>query len=436
MDRDEVLLRARTALEDAGLGAALLGGPGRRPLVELLVLRRRDARAVWRVLDGLPWRWRFGGDGVARALPRRTWSFDGGVLLVAHAALPDPPWPPGATRGLARHVRAATPAGPGVHQVGPATELVRVAVEAAQSGLRYPQLLDDLRELVAQPGAGAWPAEAAAAGVPEAVSRTMAAAQGGTLPPEPRLHRISSRLHSLAGRVLPDRAAWAVTGQPLQSDVVRCRFAGLELLAGPGVFLPRGASEPLVEVAAELLEGAPAEAVLVDVGTGCGAVPLALATRRPGTVVVGTELDPAAAQWARRNAERLGLPLEVHVGSLLDPVPRRLAGTVSVITGNVPCVVASDFSGADDAGRHAYVGGGADGLDLQRAVADQAAQLLRPGGWLVLQLAPAQWAAFQPELEQRGYVVEVTRSNGAVQIRAARWSSEPGPTGEIDTPDE
>ncbi|MEO6711882.1 MAG: hypothetical protein ABIM89_00465, partial [Mycobacteriales bacterium] len=76
---------------------------------------------------------------------------------------------------------------------------------------------------------------------------------------------------------------------------------------------------------------------------------------------------------------------------------------VDAIVANVPCVPAAVFEAAADAADHAYVGQGEDGLGLQRSLMRQALKVLRPGGSLVLQMAPDQWTALSSEAETLGY---------------------------------
>jgi release factor glutamine methyltransferase len=235
-----------------------------------------------------------------------------------------------------------------------------------------------------------------------------------------RAERAGRLVDAAGARVLPSAHAGR-RREPWEAPVVRCRFAGIELLAGRGVFLPRGVSERLFEAALAALAQRGPGATVVDVGTGCGAVALALGVRRPGIVVIGTELDELAATWARRNATRLGVPFAVHVGSLLESLAIDVVGTVDVICGNVPCVPAAEFASAADAPATAYVGSGGDGLGLQRELARTARHLLAPGGVLALQLAPTQWDALASELTSLGYAVEPALGDDAAVVGTAVW---------------
>jgi release factor glutamine methyltransferase len=162
-------------------------------------------------------------------------------------------------------------------------------------------------------------------------------------------------------------------------------FGGLELVAEPGrVMVPRPASLGLVERALTHIGDRPA--VVVDVGTGSGAVALAIAEAAPRAVVWATDIRAEAVALARRNALRLGLGERVRVrrGDLLEPVP----GRVDVIVANLPYLprrerpLHPDLAGEpDDA-----VFAAGDGLGLYRRLIAEAPLHLVPGGLVAFQL--------------------------------------------------
>src|SRR5262245_9005555 len=135
------------------------------------------------------------------------------------------------------------------------------------------------------------------------------------------------------GRALCQRC----TGTPLQHLTGEQPFMDLVLEVRPGVFVPRPETEVLVETALELVRdvGSP---VVVDVGTGTGAMALAIRRARPEACVIATDVSEAAVSLASDNAERLGLDVEVLLGDLLDPVPAELRGAVDLIVSNPPYV--------------------------------------------------------------------------------------------------
>ena len=185
---------------------------------------------------------------------------------------------------------------------------------------------------------------------------------------------------------------------------IRVTFGGLELRVPKGVFVPTVATERTLSLA----EKAAAQwraPVVVDVGTGCGAVALSIARAIKGSRVYGTDISDVAIRAARRNRARLSIEnVQFRLGSLLAPLPRRMEGTVNVIVANAP-YVPPDMSEAigDTFPEGTAIGMGADGLDLIREIARDARRFLVARGRLVLQLADFQWPTFSKELEALGY---------------------------------
>jgi release factor glutamine methyltransferase len=160
-------------------------------------------------------------------------------------------------------------------------------------------------------------------------------------------------------------------------------FHGLKLLTAPGrVFTPRPATEALVDAALARLGESPAR--VADVGTGSGAIAIALAAARPDIEVWATDTNPAAVELARANAERHGVADRVHVrlGDLLDPVPR----AVDVVVANLPYLPATEHDPAyDDEPQDAIYAPG-DGLEPLRRMLDLCADgKLSMPGWVLVQ---------------------------------------------------
>jgi release factor glutamine methyltransferase len=150
--------------------------------------------------------------------------------------------------------------------------------------------------------------------------------------------------------------------EPVAYILGRKGFRRLELDVDPRVLIPRPETEHVVEAALSL----PAGARVVDVGTGSGAIALALADERPDLRVLGTESSPGALAVARANVARLGLPVELVEGELLEPV----GGPVDAVVSNPP-YVADGEPLAPELGYepHAALYGGPDGLDVLRRLA-------------------------------------------------------------------
>lgn len=178
--------------------------------------------------------------------------------------------------------------------------------------------------------------------------------------------------------------------EPVAYILGRKEFRRLDLEVDPSVLIPRPETELLVEVAAELAD---LGARVHDVGTGSGAVALALADERPGLRVTASDRSQAAVEVAQRNARRLGLPVEITCATGLPE------GDYDLVVANLPYVREDEWDGLapeirDYEPREALVAG-ADGLDEIRALVAEA-----PAGTLLaLEHAPAQAEAVAAMLE-------------------------------------
>ena len=158
-------------------------------------------------------------------------------------------------------------------------------------------------------------------------------------------------------------------------------FYGLELQVDERVLDPRPDTETLVDWALEVLAHQPAPRV-VDLGTGSGAIALALQQQRPDAQVLAVDASTDALIVAQANATHLGLPVHFHHGHWLQG----LAGGFDAIVSNPPYIAAADPHLA--ALTHeplAALASGADGLDDLRSIIAQAPAHLAPGGWLLLE---------------------------------------------------
>jgi len=195
-------------------------------------------------------------------------------------------------------------------------------------------------------------------------------------------------------------------GEPLQYVLGTAAFRHLELAVGPGVLVPRPETEVLVERALDRL---PQGATIVDVGTGSGAIALAIKQERPDARVWATDDSTDALRYARVNREQLGLDVEILRGGLLDPLPDSLRGGFDVVVSNPPYIsefethlVAPDVLGHEP--DHAVFGGGGDGLSIVATLVSQAWPWLRPGGWLVCEIGHGQSAAVVELFAGAGFI--------------------------------
>ncbi|KHL18501.1 UNVERIFIED_CONTAM: SAM-dependent methyltransferase [Mumia flava] len=180
--------------------------------------------------------------------------------------------------------------------------------------------------------------------------------------------------------------------EPLQHLTGTAPFRHRELEVGPGVFVPRPETESLVDWALERLHDVDVAApVVVDLGTGSGAIAGAVAAEHPGARVHAVELSEDAYGWARRNLDGLGVDL--RRGDLADAFAD-LDGTVDLVLSNPPYIPLVAWESVTpevrDHDPEAALFSGEDGLDAMRAVAATAARLLRAGGWVAAEHAEVQ----------------------------------------------
>jgi release factor glutamine methyltransferase len=200
---------------------------------------------------------------------------------------------------------------------------------------------------------------------------------------------------------------------PLQHLTGRAPFRHLELVVGPGVFVPRPETEQLAGWAVERLAGLDAP-VVVDLGSGSGALALSIAQECPGARVTAVERDADAIAWTRHNAALRAQagdpPVDVVAGDMTDPqLLRALDGTVDVVVSNPPYVPDGARLPREVADHDPPLAlwGGPDGLDVVRGLLVTAARLLRPGGWLGIEHADQQGTALPALVRAHGGFADV-----------------------------
>jgi release factor glutamine methyltransferase len=213
-------------------------------------------------------------------------------------------------------------------------------------------------------------------------------------------------------------------GEPLAYILGEREFHGLRLHVSPAVLDPRPDTETLVDWALELLaarpKNAPAAAV-IDLGTGSGAVALAIQHRRPGVRVTATDLCPDALAVAQANGRHLGAEVDFVAGSWWQPV----AGLrFDLAVSNPPYIADGDphLAALTHEPRMALTPGG-DGLDAIRDIVAGAPAHLSDQGWLLIEHGWTQADAVAGLLRETGFEPPTTRLDlaGRPRCTGARW---------------
>lgn len=180
-------------------------------------------------------------------------------------------------------------------------------------------------------------------------------------------------------------------GEPIQYIVGQQEFFGLRLAVSPAVLIPRPETEFLVETLLGLAGALPANPRILDVGTGCGAIALALAANLPEASLTAVDLSPSALAVARANARHLQLDARIRFleSDLLSAVRGERFDAVAA---NLPYVPASEVlerEVADYEPRLALFAG-PGGMEAYERLIPQARLALRPGGWLLAEIGHGQ----------------------------------------------
>ena len=205
--------------------------------------------------------------------------------------------------------------------------------------------------------------------------------------------------------------------EPLQHITGRAPFRSLELAVGAGVFVPRPETESVAQIAIDALLAVPSSAPrAIDLGTGSGAIAIAMATEVPQAEIVAVENSPQAFVWARQNARELAASNLRLIFADLAELPSELDGatidgTFDVVVSNPPYIPLGAIPRDPEVRLHdpeAALYGGQDGLDVVRAISVRAAALLRPGGTLILEHGELQGGAIRELLAADGWRATAT----------------------------
>jgi len=209
--------------------------------------------------------------------------------------------------------------------------------------------------------------------------------------------------------------------EPLQHITGRAPFRQLNLAVGPGVFVPRPETEQVVQFAIDALraaavagpvegkhvEGRPSGPIGVDLGTGSGAIALAMATEVPHARVYGVEVSPLAFVWTKQNFRESGATNATPVFIDLAVALPELNGTVSVVISNPPYIPRAAIPRDPEVrlfDPEIALYGGDNGLDVVHQVSATGLRLLHSGGTLVMEHGELQAAEIAALLRADGWL--------------------------------
>lgn len=197
-----------------------------------------------------------------------------------------------------------------------------------------------------------------------------------------------------------------LAGEPVARIVGTKEFWGLPLLLSPATLVPRPDTETVVELALEMLRDRPRDRPLsiADLGTGTGAILLALLSEIPDATGIGTDISVEALETATANAVQLGLAKRADF--IRSDYASALAGPFDLVVSNPPYIRSADIGTlaieVRDHDPRAALDGGPDGLAAYRALIPQAADVLAPGGALVVEAGAGQAAAIAAVIAAAG----------------------------------
>lgn len=205
-----------------------------------------------------------------------------------------------------------------------------------------------------------------------------------------------------------DLVARRANREPLQYIVGMQGFLDLALQVRPGVLIPRYDTEVVAESACEVFKEKKGDTVL-EIGCGSGAIAIALA-KKVGAKVTAVDINPAACELTKENAQRNGVKIDVLCGDLFEPIKKK---KYHMIISNPPYIKTADIEGLmpevrDHEPREA-LDGGEDGLEFYRRIAAGAADHLKKDGTLVLEIGDDQAA-------QVAAILTATERYGDIQV--------------------
>ena len=230
-------------------------------------------------------------------------------------------------------------------------------------------------------------------------------------------------------------------GVPTQYIRTKQEFYGLEFRVGPEVLIPRPETEHLVEAALD--RSRPGDRI-VDIGTGSGAIAVAIAKQRPTMSLTASDISLTALRVAARNALAHGVPIEFCATDLGEGFA---AGCFDVVVSNPPYIPLKDMHGLQRELRHEpsiALFGGNDGLSVVRRLIEGAPRILKPGGWLLVEVGfgsrpDIERILDRPEWESPEFLPDLAGIDRVLAVRRTRrrvglGSSESPPKEQVRDP--
>jgi release factor glutamine methyltransferase len=217
-------------------------------------------------------------------------------------------------------------------------------------------------------------------------------------------------------------------GEPLAYIVGSKEFWSLSFAVSPECLIPRPETEHLVEQAVRIGKDLGPPLRILEIGQGCGAVAIALATELDQAEIVTTDISPGACSLAQENAERHGVEGRIRI-VLGDLFPRG-EGPFGLICSNPPYVPTAEvLQLAPEVRDHeplTALDGGEDGLRFFRLIAQGASQFLVAGGWLLLEMGQGQAPQVAQILQEQGFtqIDLIPDHAGVTRVVRAQWPSQ------------
>jgi release factor glutamine methyltransferase len=223
---------------------------------------------------------------------------------------------------------------------------------------------------------------------------------------------------------LEDFSHRRIAGEPVARILGAKEFWGLSLQLSAATLVPRPDTETVVELALEMLHAGPHRnrpSRIADLGTGSGAILLALLSELPDAYGVGTDICVAALRMASINAAHLGLA--DRAGFIACDYAGALSGTFDLVVSNPPYIRSAEIAylatEVRDHDPHRALDGGTDGLAAYRALIPQAAPRLAPGGVLAVEVGHDQSSAVEGLMTAAGLTLEGAPKADLAGIRRA-----------------